>query len=135
MLGAKVSTPGWSIAGFVPSPDRCYVRGADTQDPDEAKVVLKRSRARHPFVKHVFADGGYAARLIDWAKKKTNIALQIIQRNASTKGFEILSRRRVVETTFAWIITNRRFVRDYEQLTTLGETLIIIAATVIPIRR
>ncbi|MGI4799570.1 MAG: transposase [Janthinobacterium lividum] len=61
--------------------------------------------------------------------------LQIVRRNASTKGFEVLPRRWVVERTFAWIIKNRRFVRDYEQLTTVAETLIIIAATATLIRR
>ncbi len=48
-------------------------------------VVLKRSRARYPFVTHAFADGGYAGRLIAWAKQKTHITLQIVRRNASTK--------------------------------------------------
>jgi hypothetical protein len=41
----------------------------------------------------------------------------------------------VVERTFAWIIKNRRFVRDDEQLTAVAETLITIAATVTLIRR
>ena len=97
--------------------------------------MLKRSRARYPFVRHAFADGGYAGRLVDWTRRKTHIALQIVRRNASTKGFEVLPRRWVVERTFAWIIKNRRFVRDYEQLTTVAETLIAIAATAILIRR
>ena len=98
-------------------------------------MVLKRSRARYPFVSHAFADGGYAGRLIDWASQKPHITLQIIRRNASTKGFKVLPRRWVVERTFAWIIKNHRFVRDYEQLTTVAETLIVIAATATLIRR
>ena len=36
-------------------------------------------------------------------------------------------RRWIVERTFAWIMKNRRFARDYEQLTAVVETLIIIA--------
>ena len=47
----------------------------------------------------------------------------------------MLRRRWVVERTFAWILKNRRFVRDYEQLTAVAETLIIIAATATLIRR
>ena len=38
-------------------------------------------------------------------------------------GFEVLRRRWVVERTFAWIVKNRRFTRDYEQLTDVAETL------------
>ena len=60
---------------------------------------------------------------------------EIVRRNASTKGFEVLPRRWGVERTFAWIIKNRRFIRDYEQLTPVAETLIIIAAAATLIRR
>ena len=97
-------------------------------------MVLKRSRARYPFATHAFADGGYTGRLVDWARQKTHITLQIIRRNASTKGFEILPHRWIVERTFAWITKNRRVVRDYGQLMILAETLIVIAATATLIR-
>ena len=112
-----------------------HVHGAEVQDRDGARGVLKRSRARYSFVEHAFADGGCAGRLVDWAKQKTHITLQIIRRNASTRGFEVLPRRCVVERTFAWIIKNRRFVGDYEQLALVAETLIVIAATATLIRR
>lgn len=112
-----------------------HVHGADVQDRDGAEGVLKRSRARYPFVEYAFADGGYAGRLVDWTKQKTQITLQIVRRNASIKGFEVLPQRWVVERTFAWIIKNRRFVRDYEQLTPVAETLIVIAAAATLIRR
>ena len=112
-----------------------HVHGADVQDRDGARGVLKRSRARYPFVERAFADGGYAGRLVGWAKDKTHIALEIVRRNASTRRFEVLPRRWVVERTFAWIIKNRRFVRDYEQLTEVAETLITIAASATLLRR
>ena len=44
-------------------------------------------------------------------------------------------RRWVVERTFAWIVKNRRLVRDYEQLTAVAETLITVAAIGTLIRR
>jgi hypothetical protein len=49
------------------------VHGADVQDRDGAKGVLKRSRRRFPFIERVFADGGYAGRLVAWASDKTQI--------------------------------------------------------------
>jgi len=99
--------------------------------------VLKasRARARYPFVERAFADGGYAGRLVRWAREKANIVVEIVKRDPAAKGFEVLRRRWVVERTFAWIVKNRRFVRDYEQLTAVAETLIIIAATATLIRR
>lgn len=51
------------------------VHAADIQDRDGAKGVLRRSRRSFPFVETVFADGGYAGRLVDWAKDKTHVAL------------------------------------------------------------
>lgn len=98
-------------------------------------MVLKASRARYPFVEHAFADGGYAGRLVKWAKDQTHIVIEVVRRRPCAEGFEVLRRRWVVERTFAWIIKNRRFVRDYEQLTAVAETLIIIAATATLIRR
>lgn len=40
------------------------IHAADVQDRDGAKGVLKRSRARFPFVERVYADGGCAVRLV-----------------------------------------------------------------------
>lgn len=111
------------------------VHGGDVQDRDGGKLPLKLSRGRYPFITRVFADGGYAGRLVKWASDKTHITLEIIRRGAHAKGFEVLPRRWVVERTFAWIFKNRRLVRDYEQLTEVAETLITIAASATLIRR
>ena len=111
------------------------VHAGDVQDRDGGKLPLKLSRGRYPFVTRVFADGGYAGRLVTWASDKTHITLEIIRRGARAKGFEVLPRRWVVERTFAWIFKNRRLVRDYEQLTEVAETLITIAASATLIRR
>jgi len=111
------------------------VHSAGIQDRDGGKTVLKASRARYPFVTRAFADGGYAGRLVRWAKDKAHIVVEVVKRSPAAKGFEVLRRRWVVERTFAWIVKNRRFVRDYEQLTAVAETLIIVAATATLIRR
>lgn len=111
------------------------MHGADVQDRDGGKLPLKASRQRYPFVARVFADGGYAGRLVHWAADKTHITLEIIRRGVHAKAFEVLPRRWVVERTFAWIFKNRRLVRDYEQLTAVAETLITIAASATLLRR
>ena len=80
-------------------------------------------------MQRVYADGGYAGRLVGWAKDKTYIVLEIMRRNAMVKGFEVLPRRWVVERTFAWIMKNRRLVRDYEQLTAVAEVGPKVAAS------
>lgn len=70
-----------------------------------------------------------------WAADRAHITLDIIRRGARAKGFKVLSRRWVVERTFARIFKNRRLVRDYEQITAVAETLITIAASASLLRR
>jgi transposase len=111
------------------------VHAASIQDRDGAKDVLMASRRRYPFVHCVFADGGYAGQLVHWAKKKTHLALEIVKPSPGTKGFAVIRRRWVVERSFAWLVKNRRFARDYEQLTSVAETLITIAAIATLLRR
>jgi transposase len=49
--------------------------------------------------------------------------------------FVVIRRRWVVERTFAWIMKCRRLARDYEQLASITETLITIAAAATLVRR
>ena len=100
-------------------------------------MVLKASRARYPFVERAFADGGYAGRLVRWAREKAHIVVEIVKRDPAIKGFEVLRRRWVVERTFAWIVKNRRFVRDYGRPEGRRESNVCfrsIASSVPPIR-
>ena len=97
--------------------------------------VLTSSRARFPFVERAYVDGGYAGRLVRWAKEKAHIVLEVVKRSPDQTGFAVIRRRGVVEWSFAWTVKNRRLVRDYEQLTAMAETLITIAASATLIRR
>jgi len=91
------------------------VHAADIQDRDGAADVLKAIRWRFPWLRHVFADGGYAGQNCatrppchgDWT-------IEIIKRSDAAKGFEILPRRWVVERTFAWLGRCRRLAKDWE---------------------
>ena len=83
----------------------------------------------------VFADRGYAGRLEAWARAKANLALSIVRRPRTLAGFEPLPRRRVIERSFAWLIKNRRLVRDFEQCPETSEALITIAAATTLLRR
>jgi transposase len=72
---------------------------------------------------------------VRWAKHKAHIVLEVVTRSPTQTGFAVIRRRWVIERTFAWIVKNRRLVRDYEQLTAVAETLITIAAAATLIRR
>jgi len=92
------------------------VHAADIQDRDGAPMVLKAIRHRFPWLRHVFADGGYAGdKLRQALKAHGNWTIEIIKRSDATKGFEVLPRRWVVERTFAWLGRCRRLAKDWEK--------------------
>jgi transposase len=91
------------------------VHAADTQDRDAAVDVLKAISQRFPWLRHVFADGGYAGqKLRDAMGRHGTWTIEIIKRSDTAKGFEILPRRWVVERTFAWLGRCRRLAKDWE---------------------
>ena len=77
-----------------------------------------------PNVALVFADGGYAGRLVRWAKDRLRLVLQIVRKPADQQGFAVLPRRWVVERTLSGLIRHRRLVRDYERLPESHETMV-----------
>jgi transposase len=91
------------------------VHAADIQDRDGAVDVLAAIRHRLPWLRHVFADGGYAGgKLRDALAGMGNWNIKIIKRSDTAKGFEVLPRRWVVERTFAWLGRCRRLAKDWE---------------------
>ena len=92
------------------------VHAADVQDRDGAPDVLKAIRYRFPWLRHVFADGGYAGPKLRKALAKIGEwTVEIIKRSDAAKGFEVLPRRWVVERTFAWLGRCRRLAKDWEK--------------------
>jgi transposase len=103
------------------------VLSAGVQDRDGAKPVLLDTYLRTP-VRFVFADGGFAGRLLDWATTTVRTTLQIVRKPPEQRGFAVIPRRWAVERTFAWITAHRRLARDYERHPAHSEAMIRWAA-------
>jgi transposase len=104
------------------------VHAADIQDRDGAPDVLNAIRARWPWLRHVFADGGYAGDKLQAAlADKGRWTLEIIKRSDTAKGFEVLPRRWVVERTFAWLGRCRRLAKDWEKSIASATAFLLIA--------
>lgn len=91
------------------------VHTADIQDRDGAKLVLKKLRHKYPRLHIIYADGGYAGKLVEYVANTFNWVLSIIKRN-DKKKFVVLPKRWIVERTFAWMDNYRRLSKDYERL-------------------
>src|SRR3546814_17053421 len=77
---------------------------ADIQDRDGAPLVLREIIHRFPWLRHVFADGGYAGdKLREALRRIGKWTVEIVKRSDVAKGFVVLPRRWVVERTLAWL--------------------------------
>ena len=112
------------------------VHTADIQDRDGAPDVLASIRASFPWLRHVFADGGYGGdKLRDAMAGRGQWTLQIIKRSDTAKGFVLLPRRWVVERTFAWLGRNRRLTKDFETTLESSTAWLLLASIQLMTRR
>lgn len=100
------------------------VHVADIQDRDGAKLVFKKAKASLPKLQLIWADGGYAGKLVTFVLSTFHWILEIIKRSDNRTGFYVLPRRWVVERTFGWLSKYRRFAKDYECYTQTSEAMI-----------
>ena len=112
---------GWSlIAPYMPSP----------------QAVGRPRTTVFPWLRHVFADGGYAGpKLADALAKLGTWTVEIVKRSDAAKGFVLVPRRWVVERTFAWFGRNRRLAKDFEQTIESAEAWLLIASIQLLSRR
>jgi transposase len=103
------------------------VTAASVQDRDGACPLLALLRERFSTITLVWADGGYAGRLVAWAAQALRLTVTIIKRSDDGRGFVVLPRRWVVERTFGWLTRHRRLVRDYERLPEHHEAMVLWA--------
>lgn len=108
---------------------------AGIQDRDAAHRLLTALRAGFSTIALVWADAGYAGRLVRWAHTVLAVTVQIVKRTDDRAGFQVLPRRWVVERTLAWISKHRRCVRDYETLPEHHEAMIHLAMIMTMSRR
>jgi len=74
--------------------------------------------------------------LMTWAKEWAKEGVKVDwQKLLPPPGFQVLSRRWVVERTFSWIGQNRRMSKDYERLPESGEAFIYLAMSRLMVRR
>lgn len=112
------------------------VHPADVQDRDGAPPLLASVRNACPWLRHVFADGGYAGDKLKSALETLGKwTIEIVKRSDKAKGFVLLPRRWVVERTLAWLNRNRRLAKDFEASIESAMTWLYIASVKLMSRR
>ena len=111
------------------------VHSAGIQDRDGAKPVLRALRARFPGLQLIWADGGYAGKLVAWVATVLQRTLVIVKRPRPTQGFRVLQWRWIVERTFGWLNRSRRLSKDFEALPETTEAWVRIAMIQLMVRR
>ena len=120
------------------------VHSADIQDRDGAPMVLRDIRYSFPWLRHVFADGGYAGDKLKTALTEIgDWTIEVIKRSDRVKpvpskvegGFVVLPRRWVVERSFAWLNRNRRLAKDFENTIASATAWLFMASVQMLTRR
>ena len=112
------------------------VHEASVQDRDGAPLLLAAIRHVCPWLRHVFADAGYAGDKLQTALKKLGKwTIEIVRRAQTTPGFHLIKRRWVVERTIAWLNRNRRLAKDFEASIESALAWLMIASVKLLTRR
>lgn len=76
---------------------------ADISDSADALLILDAVRRRWPWLKHLFADGGYDRTLLVDKAAFGDFVIEVVRRIDNEVGFKVLPRRWGVERTFGWM--------------------------------
>jgi transposase len=102
----------------------CGFSTAALQDRDGGRLVLDRAKMKMPSIVLIWADGGYAGKLIAFAHHHFRILVEIIRRTDKRPTFEVVPRRWVIERTNSWLMRTRRLAREYERLPEHSEAMV-----------
>jgi transposase len=117
-----------------PIADRDGDRGQRAR-PRRRQGHLEAAAVRDAVAGAHLADGGYAGKLIAYARKVLRLVVEVVRRKDGQRGFEVLPRRWVIERTLSWIMRCRRLVCDYERLPVHSEAMVTWAMIGVMTRR
>ncbi|WP_245900857.1 IS5 family transposase [Deinococcus yavapaiensis] len=126
------------------------ILAANVTDRLGGELLLPLARPLFDRLSHLFVDGGYKGKWVEWVKQTLHWTVEVVQRPDANiraywlpegqeltpeqiktfqgfRDFKVIPRRWVVERTFAWTSRNRRLAKDYERLPETGEALMYAA--------
>ncbi|WP_234329441.1 MULTISPECIES: IS5 family transposase [unclassified Streptomyces] len=106
------------------------VTAASVQDRDAAVPLLEWLRKMYFSIRLVWADGGYAGRLVDWAAERLQHPRhrQTHRRHHRVRGAALQVGG---ERTLSWPMRSPRLARDYETLPAMHEAMVLWSMTML----
>jgi transposase len=100
-------------------------------------LLISTLFGRFPFLRKLFADGGYQGPQFAQAIARIfpQLDVEIVKRSDVAGGFKVLPRRWVVERTFAWLNRCRRLCKDFENLTRKALAFLRLASIRLMLRK
>jgi len=113
------------------------VHAADLQDRDGGALLMATLFGLFPFLRKLYADGGYQGPVFQQALKRVlrQVDLEIVKRSDHAKGFEVMPKRWIVERTIAWLNRCRRLAKDWENLNDSALAFIRLASIRLMLRK
>ena len=112
------------------------VTAANVQDHHQVYDLVAAGKQRSPRLSRVWVDEGYQGNEVaERIRQELQVELTIVPKPPGKKGFTLLPRRWVVERTFAWLGRYRRLSKDYEYLCSTSEAMILLAMSVLMLKR
>ena len=113
------------------------VHTADLQDRDGGVLVMATLFGMFPFLRKLYADGGYQGPAFQAAVKRVlrEVDVEIVKRSDQAKGFVVLPKRWIVERSIAWLNRCRRLAKDWENLNRNALAFLRLASIRVMIRK
>jgi transposase len=113
------------------------VHAADIQDRDGGTLLLATLFGLFPFLRKLYADGGYQGPNFQKALKRVlrRVRPEIVKRSEAAKGFVVLPKRWIVERTIGWLNRCRRLAKDWENLNRKALAFVRLASIRLMVRR
>jgi transposase len=112
-----------------------HVMAAGIQDRDGAKRPPLWPRLDHPSVRKIWADQGFAGRLVDWTAQTLGRKVEIARKDPGQRRIQVQPKRWAIERACSWLTAHRRLARDYEHCPAHVETMIRWAMVSVMVRR
>jgi transposase len=147
--GAAIDPPGYDAGKKITGKKRhilvdtqglllhAIIHRADIQDRDGGALLLATLFGLFPFLRTLYADGGYQGPGFHRAIGKIlpRVEVEIVKRPDHAKGFRVLPKRWIVERTIAWLNRCRRLAKDWENLNRTGLAFLRLASIRLMLRK